>query len=314
MSGPAAGASSLLHPEALESNRQGRLTDAQRKQWSNMAGVWTGDLRMFALFFGIVGVVLLIAPGQVALPGPLRIVAGVVCLAVAGYIVFLAVGGSGLTRDVRDGRVLSVEGPVTTDRVQTPDGPGMTHYYLLVSDGRYECSPQAIDLVGVGGVFRVYFLPRSHRVVNLERLADVPIPAGVLDDPAAMLKELPSALGIHGHERQAETLARVAAIQHAMTTTATPPPADQLDQRPLTEAIIGSWRGLMGSVTFGADGSASATLGGTQMAGRWSIGDDGKLHLDGMGQEMVAGAWVAGDTLTLELDGSAMPFQRVAGA
>lgn len=313
MSGPA-GTSTSLHPEALEANRQGRLTDAQRQQWSGRAGIWAGDLRMFALFFGIVGVVLLVAPGQVSLPGPIRILAGVGCLVVAAFIVYLALGGSGLSRDARDGRVRSVEGPVTTDRMQVDAGAATTRYYVLVAGGRYECAPQAVDLIGIGGIFRVYYLPRSHRVVNLERLADAPLPAGVLDDPTAVLKQMPSALGIHGHERQAETMATVAAMERAMTAPATPPPADQRDARPLAEAIVGAWHGLMGSVTFSADGSARGSLGGTQMAGRWSVGSDGKLHLDGMGQEMVAGAWVAGDTLTLELDGTAMPFQRAAGA
>jgi hypothetical protein len=314
MSGPAVGASTLLHPEALESNRAGRLTEAQRKQWKEAAGVSSGDSRMFALFFAIVGVVLLLAPGPIPLPGSISHMAGVASLAVAGYIVLVALGGGGLPRDVREGRVRSVEGPVTRDRVQTGGGVAMTHYYLLVADGRYECSSQAVDLVGIGGIFRVYFFPRSHRVVNLERLADAPIPAGIDDDPVAMLRQLPSALGIHGRERQAETMATVAAMEHAMTAAATPPPSDQRDGRPLAESIVGSWHGLMGDVTFGADGSARASLGGRQMAGRWSVGPGGKLHLDGMGQQMVADAWVTGDTLTLSLDGSAMPFQRSAGA
>jgi hypothetical protein len=315
MSGPAALTTAPLHPEALEQNRQGRLTDAQRKAWTGRAGILGGDLRMFALFFAIVGAVLLLAPGQVSLPGPIRIVAGVGCLVAAAYVAYLSLGGSSMSRDARAGRVLTVEGPVTTDRVQAGGGGvALTHYYLLVAGGRYECSPQAVDLVGIGGVFRVYYLPRSRRVVNLERLADVPLPAGALEDPTAVLKQLPSALGIHGHERQAETMATLAAMQDALAAAATPPPEDQRDARPLAESIVGAWHGLMGSVRFGADGSAKGTLGGTQMAGRWSVGDDGKLHLDGMGEAMVVDARVSGDSLTLELDGMSLPFQRTAGA
>jgi hypothetical protein len=314
MSGPAAGTTASLHPEALEANRQGRLTDAQRKQWTGRAGILAGDLRMFALFFGIIGVVLLIAPGQVALPGPIRILAGVACLVVAAFIVYLAIGGSGLSRDARDGRVKTVEGPVATDRVGGMGGNRMTRYYLQVAGGRYECTPKAVDAIGIGGIFRVYYLPRSRRVVNLERLADAPLPAGALDDPTVALKQLPDALGIHGATRKAESMATLAAMEDRLTAAATPPPAEQRDARPLAESIVGAWRGLMGSVTFGADGSARGSLGGTQMAGRWSVADDGKLHLDGMGEEMVADASVAGDAMTLELDGMSMPFQRVAGA
>ena len=64
-------------------------------------------------------------------------------------------------------------------------------------------------------------------------------------------------------------------------------------------------------VTFSADGAASARMAnGMSMAGRWSVDADGKLHLDGMGQDMVTDAWIVGDDLTVLMDGNAMPFRR----
>jgi hypothetical protein len=315
MSMPAGGTSVILHPEALEANRQGRLTDAQRKQWASAAGAWTGTLRMFVLFFAVVGGVLLLVPGQVSLPGPVRVVAGIGFLVAAAFVAFLSFGGSGLTRDVRAGSVTTVEGPVSTDRVQSGGGTGMTHDYLFVANVRYECSPQALDMIGIGGVFRVYYLPRSRRVVNLERLADAPLPSGVAE-PGQLLREIPTALGIHGRERQAETLASLAALERSLGAgaAAPPPPAGRQDDRPLAASIVGAWHGLAGSVSFEGDGRARGTIGGMQMAGRWSVGGDGKLHLEGMGQELVADAWVAGDTLTLVLDGRPMPFRRTGPA
>jgi hypothetical protein len=49
------------------------------------------------------------------------------------------------------------------------------------------------------------------------------------------------------------------------------------------------------------------------LTGRWSVGDGGKLRLDGMGQDMDTEAWVAGDELTLVIDQDRITFRRGGG-
>ncbi len=314
MSGPAA--ASPFPADALEANRAGRLTDAQRKTWADVDRRWGGNVALIALVLGLGGVALLAGPGQTPLPTPLRLLAGVACLAGAGVLVYVSLlGGGQLTRDLRDGTVESAEGAISKehDPLPTDAGPNPERCYLDVASKRLACGRTEFDAAPDAGIVRVYFLPRSRRLINLERLADRPLPAGALDGPDAAIAAVAPGLASHDRTQRAEAMATVAAMQDSLTAPATPP-ADGRDARPLAQAIVGAWHGRMGSVTFGADGSATGSLGGTQMASRWSVGGDGKRHLDGMGEEMVVDARVAGDALTLVLDGMSMPFQRATAA
>jgi hypothetical protein len=101
------------------------------------------------------------------------------------------------------------------------------------------------------------------------------------------------------------------AVEAQMTQAAVPPPADRRDPRPLAEAILGQWQMGFMSVAFMPDGTMVATLpGGRQERGRWSIGADGKLHSNAMGDDRPAEAWVAGDTLTISDGSRGMAFHR----
>jgi hypothetical protein len=114
------------------------------------------------------------------------------------------------------------------------------------------------------------------------------------------------------NEERAELAAMGSAIESRMSAAATPPPAGMRDPRPLAEAILGTWRGALASVTFVPDGTVVATLpGGRQERGRWSVGSDGKLRSNATGTDQAAEAWVAGDTLTISDGANGLAFQRV---
>jgi len=52
--------------------------------------------------------------------------------------------------------------------------------------------------------------------------------------------------------------------------------------------------------------------GGHQQRGRWSIGQDGRLHASGEGRDRATDAWVAGDVLTVAENGQGMAYRRAA--
>jgi hypothetical protein len=95
-----------------------------------------------------------------------------------------------------------------------------------------------------------------------------------------------------------------------------PPPApDQRDQRPLAQAIVGTWAAGPFRVTFEPDGTVHALLGGREQRGHWSVDGSGRLHADALGHRDEAGdAWVAGDALTISADGQGITLHRVTGA
>jgi hypothetical protein len=305
-----------LDAGALEVNRGGRLTDAQRKGWAGAERNWSGTVGLMALVLAVAGVGLLVGVGHTPLPTFVRLLAGVGCLVGAGVLVYVSVlGGGQLARDLRAGRVESVEGAVAKSHQQVNAGAEPGVYYLEVAGRRLRCDTAAYDAAPEGGIVRVYFLPRSLKVVNLERLADRPLPAGALDDPSLAVAQVAQGPGSHDRTQQAEAMATIVAVKDAMEADATPPSADQRDARPLAEAIVGTWHGAAMKVAFSADGTATAAMAnGMTQAGRWSVGGDGKLHLDGLGQDMATDAWVAGDTLTVAMDATPMSFRRVGGA
>jgi hypothetical protein len=88
------------------------------------------------------------------------------------------------------------------------------------------------------------------------------------------------------------------------------PPASS--GRSLAEAIVGSWRSELVSLTFAPDGTLSGGRPGRrQRSGRWSIAPDGRLHIGGMGTDTEA--WIEDGQLTVILQGVAWKLERAAG-
>jgi hypothetical protein len=241
------------------------------------------------------------------------------CVLLAVGLVVWSVGGSDpLTRDIRQGKVESVEGAIGKRHISTGgSGTGAdvyTHFLdvagksFTVAKSTYNASPDA-------GYVRIYFLPRSHHVVNLERLPDPPVPENIT--PKDLLGTLGASLRLRDRTQRNEARARAQAmadeIQAEFTRKPDPPTADR-DPRPLDQAIVGTWRSMMMTVTFHGDGTVEAALPGNQSrSGSWSVDADGRLRADVMGHSDAAEAWVAGDELTLSLNGMGLSFKRVTG-
>jgi hypothetical protein len=303
----------------LAVNASGRLSDNQRRIWrSRSRGVRKTELT-FAVIFAIIGALVAFSAGP-AKDAVLKPVVGLVCLVIVVILVVRALtGGDAITKDVRSGRVDSVEGAITKRQVTTDGGSGGgssdTTYYLDVSGKRLEVSHVGYEAAPEAGWVRLYYLPASHHVVNLERLPDPAQPELTPATAQGMAQTLFSSLRSHNESTVAEARAQAAAMGSQFTAqamqAAIPPPPEQRDARPLAEAIIGSWTSPFISVTFAADGTVTSTmLNGRQMAGQWSIDAQGQLHAGIAGNDNVGEAWVVGNTLTVSEGGMGLSFQR----
>jgi hypothetical protein len=303
----------------LETNKAGRLTDQQRKNYRTLERAFRKNELVGGIMCGIVAALFLTETG----PAPNAQYRPFVGVGLAVVAAFLLIRGlflnDKLTSDLRAGKVDSVEGAITKySRSANSGGSSSTSYYLEVAGRRFEVAGITFHAAPDAGYVRLYVLPKSHRVVNMERLPDPPVPAGVFSSPTEALGIAMTAFRSHDPIQAAEARAELAAVGHqwqaARAAAATPPPADQRDPRPLAEAIVGTWQTGPISMTFMPDGTVVALLpGGRKQNGRWSIGPDGKLRSNATGSDQVADAWVAGDTLSISENGQGMAFRRSAG-
>lgn len=306
----------VMRPDALDANRSGQLTDEQRQGFGRYDRGRRKGIVGLVPVFAVIGILALSAKG----PAPsawARPYVGIGALAVAVVALLLAAGARDkLADDLRTGRVEAVEGAIEKRQLSSESLRADTDaYYLdvagksfLVPRGTYDAAPDA-------GIVRVYYLPRSRKVVNFERLPDRPLPPGALDSPMALLARLSKAARSHGSVESAEARATVAAVLSAMAVEharqATPPPMSERDPRPLAEAIVGRWKSGPITLELSFDGTAKLVMpGGTERQGHWSIDASGKLHADATGTEQVGDAWVVGDTLTICTGGHGLTFRR----
>jgi hypothetical protein len=231
-----------------------------------------------------------------------------------------------LAKDVNDGQVESIEGAITKKTIRyTDDGDGASappSYRMWVANrevGNQEFHPpyDIYNSAPDAGMVRLFYLPRSRRVVNLELLPDPPVEDLSFDGVKRVLATGFKAWRAHDKVGGAEARAEMAAMEHEMQSYVadSPPPAgQQLGPDALTEAIVGSWTSPFLSVSFHADGTLTGRLAnGVEQQGRWSVDSDGRLRADVMGASQVAQASVAGDELSLAIDGRWLKLRRVSG-
>lgn len=301
--------SSPFPADALEANRAGRLSADQKTWLRSLAKNWRGNGRSIAGVLGLLGLLVLFLGDK---GGAERILLGVGLLVVAAFVFVISIMGvDTMDADLRAGKVESVEGAIAK-RTEVTHGrnTSSTTYYIDVENrqmvafrDQYEAAPDA-------GYVRVYYVPHSMRVVNLEQLPDRPVPAGAMKSPQDMLKLAASSLIGFDEVRKAEARAEMAAIGHAMQPGA-PPPASERDPRPLAEAIVGKWTNGMVTITFSADGTAALGLpGGTERQANWSVDSQGRLVANMMGEQQAGEAWVAGDHLSIKLGGEGIVLTR----
>lgn len=312
-----------LVPDAVEANRAGRLTGPQRQNLRAMARAFRKNELWLAGALTVIGLLIWFAEGP-AKYATVKPLIGIACLIIAGFLLVRAfTGADTLTADLRSGRVEAVEGAVTKS-VHTVESRGrstshsVTTHYVQVEQIRVETSAGFYQQIPDAGIVRMYYLPHSRRLVNLEQLADRPLPAGAMSDPRVALQDAKQALigGLLGDPvKAAENRAELAAIGNAMkgqfAADGGPPPAATRDQRPLAEAIVGTWRNPMMKLVFAADGTASATMpGGIERTGHWSVDAGGRLVADVAGSAQPVDAWIVSDRLTVAMGGTGIALER----
>lgn len=249
-------------PEALASNRRFELTATQREGFARMLRLRNRSATIVAavLFAGAV-LVEFLAPAAFALVWRIAIVGVALGIAVSLILRTLTGGDRALSRDLRQGRLESVTGPITKEQESAMDVDSTSVYFLRVGGERFSVTQKASEAAPLGGQVRLYYLPQSRRVVNLERLAEGAIPT------------------------------------HSA-------------QRPLQEAIVGSWRNNFANATFTADGRVTASVMGRSSAGQWSVDTQGRLHAEIAGRAEVAEASVSGQELRIRLTGRVVTLIR----
>lgn len=281
MSG-AAGAA-VFSAESLDANRNGQLSDWQRRALRNGLG-WRHS--------GLTGLV-----GRAVDP---------------------------VARDVEAGFVQYMDGAMRKLPPQQQYGNLPARHFLEVGNRtagvvRFRCSREIYNFAPDAAMVRLYYLPRSAHVVNLELLPVAPVGA---DGPAQAVRYWQGATMAHDEVGRLEAAAQMAAMEATVTAAPGPaaggPPgapagAPAAGPGELAGALIGTWLSPFLNVSFRADGTLAAHLpDGSDHQGQWSLGPGGRLHATVMGSPMEAGASVSGGILTLVLDGQALTLHRGA--
>jgi hypothetical protein len=261
---------------------------------------------MALVFAALAVIVVLFASPKKASPA-LR--AGVSALALAIALGIVAAPDT-VARDVRASRVEVTEGAIGKHRLG--NGRARSTYLLQVGDRRFQVTRGTFEAAPDAGYVRLYFLPSSRKVVNLELLPDRPrdplgARQGLMDGFVALARA-------HGARQRNEARAELAGIAHQLeamfTQSPAPPPPEQRDPRPLAQAIVGRWTNGFFTVAFEADGTMILYLGGHEQRARWSVGADGRLHADLSNAPQSAEAWVVGDQLTVASEGRGLTLRR----
>jgi hypothetical protein len=297
--------------DALAVNRRGELSDQQRRGFGALASCRRRNgLTIAAFFTAGAGVVYFLA--SPATPAAIRNSLSGGALGIAAVLVLRSVSGSdALTRDLGESRVASVEGAIGKRMLSGRSGS----FLLQAGDATFRIGAAAYRALPGAGWARVYYLPLSRQVVNVELLpcASAPIDATV----DGVVRGLGAAVFAPNRRERNEARAAIAALGDALRVpiagTAQPPPAAERDPRPLAEAIVGTWTNGVMRLSFSANGTVDAKLFGAEHTGRWSIDEAGRLHSDITGHDEAAEAWIGGERLTIVAGSRSLTFSRERG-
>jgi hypothetical protein len=306
--------------EAVEDNRAGRLTGLQRQAFRTQARGFRKSELQFAVIATVIGLLVWFAEGP-AKYATVKPLIGIGCLILAGFLVVRSfLGADSLTHDLRSGRVESVEGAITKTIVTSQGGSSSsTSYYFTVAGTRVNVWRAAYHAAPEAGMVKIYYLPHSHQLVNLERVVDTAMSGDAMKSPR-VIQELVAEMRSHDPNQAAEARAHLATMGDAMNASishaAAPPPEAARDSRSLAEAVVGTWGNPLMSVTFGADGTLTVDMPampvGGHRSGHWSVDPSGHLVADIMGGVPApAEAWVTGEQLTVNFGHDALTLQRV---
>ncbi len=299
-------------PDSLPANRRGELTERQRQGFGALAASnHRSNYGSAALAAAAAVLIGFFASPSASMGLRVMLTAGAAGLAIV-LVVRSVAGLDAVTRDVRAGRVDMAEGAIGKRRISNRGGPAATAHFLHVGAQRFSVSPGTFRDAPDAGHVRVFFLPRSRKIVNLESLPN-PVPAD-LNEPR-LQEAMKESYRSHDVEQSNEARATLASVVNAWEASVTPgdvkPPASR-DGRPLEQAIVGDWTNGVINVTFAADGAVTIRMFGTTRNGRWSVDRNGQLSADIAGRQGAVDAWIADDKLTINLDGSGMTLARDA--
>jgi hypothetical protein len=175
-----------LSPADLDTNRKGRLSEMQRRAMHTLEIVYRIHRVLGALFFAGLEVLVFTQPWA---PGDTWFRPPIAAFFAAATVMLLFWGilfGDSLANDLRLGRVFAIDGAVRKWVRQTNgQRSAILKYYLAVGRFSFEISPQGYRKVPEAGRFRLYFLPRSRHVVNLEQLPEMADEAAIAAADAA---------------------------------------------------------------------------------------------------------------------------------
>jgi len=305
----------LFPADALAENRSGRLTDDQARRFQRMVSGRRTSTRSLAVPVGAIGALLLVLSGPAATAGK-RHLAGWGFVAAAA-VILAAPAFDPLAADAREGRVETVQGAVGKRRVQSIARTGSTRYYLKIGGRQLQTYLSAYDAAPDAGYVRAYYLPRTQRLVNLERLPNPPLPSDA-NEVRDMFGQIARAFLSRDPEAFAEARANAAGLIDAAQESIIEPsdaPSGRIATRLVRGALVGKWTHPLVNVTLAKDGTATVTtIAGTSQAGHWSVDAQGRLLTDVTGQMDVTDAALDGDHLTIQLEGQRLTFTRAAGA
>jgi hypothetical protein len=148
---------------ALAANRAGHLTDLQRVMiLGRFAAYAIGGFIAVALFFAY----LIYTDG---LSEGLWVLAAVI-VGMAALSIYLGRKSLSSILDCLWGRVITVKGPVAKDLEVSTDSSAS--YYYELDKAVFRVSEAGYEALVAGLTYRLYFLPRSQKLVNIEAVAD----------------------------------------------------------------------------------------------------------------------------------------------
>lgn len=294
----------------LDANKLGELSDQQRQNLRALSRYRRRNAATIALFLLAGAAILMFAPLARAPLAQRELLAAGAGIIAAFLIVRALTGNDALSRDLQESRVESVEGAIGKRRTSA-GGRAPSTYLLDVGDRTFRVGQSWYHDAPDAGWVRLYYLPLSGMIVNLERIPNA-APAPELTR-GGIVRALHATLS--GNRREAnEARAGIASAGEALKATfdgsSVPPPAGARDPRPLDQAILGTWTNPVIRVTFSENGMATVQIFGSEKNGRWSVDADGKLRAGLMGREQSVDAWVAGDTLTIVAEGRTITLTR----
>jgi len=203
-------------------------------------------------------------------------------------------------------------------RVQS-EGPagGTTRYYLNIAGRQLKTYVSAYAAAPDAGYVRAYYLPRTRKLVNLERLPNPPLPAGP-DEARDMFGRMARAFASRDSVALAEARANAAGLLDA-AQEAIVEPSDRRSERVaghlVRETLVGRWTHPLATLTLADDGTATVTtIAGLTQPGHWSVDEYGRLLTDATGTMKPTDATLDDGRLTIQLEGMRLTFTRVADA